>query len=210
MGMVSHKLKNQIHSIRVPIQNLIEMSNDSESNLKSGRKVGRLNVGRLNHTSASNFEAELHESGTDVYRDGAQTADIFKSYNTPNQGYQLKATDKLMKNLNSLNTLQMASIRSNDEETVDRPGFMQPADQNTEERQATIQTQENEATRLADKDFEPEIIEIRKSQHDSVAGVFYSNGVSLVHIALLAGWATIIWPDIEKATSLEKTKGVLL
>ena len=39
MGMVSHKLKNQIHSIRVPIQNLIEMSNDSESNLAEHKQI---------------------------------------------------------------------------------------------------------------------------------------------------------------------------
>lgn len=51
--------------------------------------------------------------------------------------------------------------------------------------------------------IEPLILEMRKNQSDSLAGIAYAMGVSLVHFALIFGWFFAKHPDEEKARSLE-------
>ena len=47
-------------------------------------------------------------------------------------------------------------------------------------------------------------IEIKKNQIDAMAALVYSNGVSLVHVALIIGWCWVQKPKPDVALRLEE------
>lgn len=47
------------------------------------------------------------------------------------------------------------------------------------------------------------VYEIKKNQTDSMAGIIYSGGMSVVHVAMLCGMGFVHRPDLEEARKIE-------
>ena len=52
-------------------------------------------------------------------------------------------------------------------------------------------------------EYEYVVVEIKKNQFDAMAGIIYSNGVSLMHWALGFGLFFVEWPDVDLAIKEE-------
>ena len=59
------------------------------------------------------------------------------------------------------------------------------------------------AAPLTVKQVERQVIEIKKQQTDAMAGIIYSGGMSVVHVAMLCGMAFVRKPDLELAKKLD-------